>query len=213
MKKAIVLGSTGMVGSQLVDLLISTTEYAEIITFVRRPSGKIHPKLKEYVVNFDDIQSWSQYIQGDVLFSCMGTTLAQAKSKENQFKIDYTYQYNVAEIASKNEVNTYVLVSSAGANAKSSTFYMQMKGKLDEAVKSLAFKNLIILRPGQLYGDRNEKRMGEKIGLSVMFFLNKIGILSKYKPIHAMEVAKAMLAAVNKQKSATYTLDELFELI
>jgi len=213
MKKAIVLGSTGMVGSQLVDLLISTSEYAEIITFVRRPSGKIHPKLKEYVVNFDDIQSWSQYIQDNVLFSCMGTTLAQAKSKENQFKIDYTYQYNVAEIASKNEVNTYVLVSSAGANAKSSTFYMQMKGKLDEAVKSLAFKNLIILRPGQLYGDRNEKRMGEKIGLSVMFFLNKIGILSKYKPIHAMEVAKAMLAAVNKQKSATYTLDELFELI
>lgn len=213
MKKAIVLGSTGMVGSQLVDLLISTTEYAEIITFVRRPSGKTHPKLKEYVVNFDDIQSWSQYIQGDVLFSCMGTTLAQAKSKENQFKIDYTYQYNVAEIASKNEVNTYVQVSSAGANAKSSTFYMQMKGKLDEAVKSLAFKNLIILRPGQLYGDRNEKRLGEKIGLSVMFFLNKIRILSKYKPIHAMEVAKAMLSAVKKQKSAIYTLDELFELI
>ena len=213
MKKAIVLGSTGMVGSQLVDLLISTTEYAEIITFVRRPSGKTHPKLKEYVVNFDDIQSWSQYIQGDVLFSSMGTTLAQAKSKENQFKIDYTYQYNVAEIASKNEVNTYVLVSSAGANSKSSTFYMQMKGKLDEAVKSLAFKNLIILRPGQLYGDRNENRLGEKIGLSVMFFLNKIGILSKYKPIHAMEVAKAMLSAVKKQKSAIYTLDELFELI
>lgn len=212
MKKAIVLGATGMVGSQLVDLLISTTEYAEIITFVRRPSGKTHPKLKEYVVNFDDIQSWSQYIQGDVLFSCMGTTLAQAKSKANQFKIDYTYQYNVAEIASKNEVNTYVLVSSAGANAKSSTFYMQMKGKLDEAVKSLAFKNIIILRPGQLYGDRNEKRLGEKMGLSVMFFLNKIGIFKKYKPIHAMEVAKAMLAAVKKQKSAIYTLDELFEL-
>ncbi len=213
MKKAIVLGSTGMVGSQLVDLLISTTEYTEIVTFVRRPSGKTHPKLKEYVVNFDDIQSWSQYIQGDVLFSCMGTTLAQAKSKENQFKIDYTYQYNVAEIASKNEVNTYVLVSSAGANSKSSAFYMQMKGKLDEAVKSLAFKNLIILRPGQLYGDRNEKRLGEKIGLSVMFFLNKIGILSKYKPIHAMEVAKSMLSAVKKQKSAIYTLDELFALI
>lgn len=213
MKKAIVLGSTGMVGSQLVDLLISTTEYTEIVTFVRRPSGKTHPKLKEYVVNFDDIQSWSQYIQGDVLFSCMGTTLAQAKSKENQFKIDYTYQYNVAEIASKNEVNTYVLVSSAGANSKSSAFYMQMKGKLDEAVKSLAFKNLIILRPGQLYGDRNEKRLGEKIGLSVMFFLNNIGILSKYKPIHAMEVAKSMLSAVKKQKSAIYTLDELFELI
>lgn len=88
-----------------------------------------------------------------------------------------------------------------------------MKGKLDEAVKSLAFKNLIILRPGQLYGNRNEKRLGEKIGLSVMFFLNKIRILSKYKPIHAMEVAKAMLSAVKKQKSAIYTLDELFELI
>jgi len=206
MKKAIVLGSTGMVGSQLVDLLISTSEYAEIITFVRRPSGKIHPKLKEYVVNFDDIQSWSQYIQGDVLFSCMGTTLAQAKSKENQFKIDYTYQYNVAEIASKNEVNTYVLVSSAGANAKSSTFYMQMKGKLDDAVKSLAFKNLIILRPGQLYGDRKEKRMGEKIGLSVMFFLNKIGILSKYKPMCELATYVPILCIFNMQICETFII-------
>jgi len=100
----------------------------------------------------------------------MGTTIAQAKTKENQYKIDYTYQYNVAETASANGVQTYVLISSAGANPKSTVFYSKMKGQLDEAVLKLPFKNIIILRPDQLYGNRTEKRLGEKVGLSVMFF-------------------------------------------
>ena len=147
-----------------------------------------------------------------MLFSTLGTTIAQAKTKENQYKIDFTYQFTVAEIAAGNGVTNYVLISSAGADSKSKIFYSNMKGKLDDAVQSLPFKVISILRPGQLAGERIEKRFSEKIGLSVMYGLNKLGILKKYRPIHAAQVAKAMINADNNVKSGIYTLNEVHEL-
>jgi uncharacterized protein YbjT (DUF2867 family) len=212
MKKAIVIGGTGMVGTQLIKLLIDNEEFSEILSLVRRSSGIIHPKLTEQIIDFDHPKIWKELIKGDVLFSTLGTTIAQAKTKENQYKIDFTYQFTVAEIASKNRVSTYVLISSAGADSKSKIFYSNMKGKLDDAISHLPFQVISILRPGQLTGDRTEKRMGEKIGLSVMTMLNKLGILKKYRPIHASQVAKAMINAASKTKSEIYTLQEVHEL-
>jgi uncharacterized protein YbjT (DUF2867 family) len=212
MKKAIVIGSTGMVGTQLIQLLLESKEYSEIVSLVRRPSGITHPKLAEYPVDFDKPETWSNLVAGDVLFSALGTTIARAKTKENQFKVDFTYQYSVAEVAAKNGVSRYVLVSSAGANSKSGTFYLKMKGKLDEAVQSLPFEVISILRPGQLDGDRLEKRFGEKAGLKVMAFFNKMGLFKRYKPIHARKVALAMINAAWRNKSETYTLDKVFDL-
>lgn len=212
MKKAIVIGSTGMVGNELLKLLILSEEYSEIVSLVRRSSGINHPKLNEQIVNFDQLYRWSHLVTGDVLFSALGTTIANAKIKAAQFKVDYTYQFGVAEIAAKNGVSNYVLVSSAGANSKSKAFYMNMKGQLEDAVKSLPFKVISILRPGQLAGNRKENRTGEKIGISLIYSFNKIGILKKYKPIQTFLVARAMINAADKKESGSYTLDQVFEL-
>lgn len=212
MKKAIVIGSTGMVGTQLIQLLLESKEYSEIVSLVRRSSGITHPKLTEYTVDFDKPETWSNLVSGDVLFSTLGTTIARAKTKENQYKVDFTYQYTVAEIAAKNGVTRYVLVSSAGANSKSGTFYMSMKGKLDEAVQSLPFEVISILRPGLLHGDRVEKRFGEIFAYKILKVISKIGFLNKYKPIDAQQVAMAMINAAKSKESNSYTLDELFEL-
>lgn len=201
-----------MVGTQLIKLLLESKEYSEIVSLVRKSSGITHPKLAEYIVDFDNPETWSNLVAGDVLFSTLGTTIARAKTKENQFKVDFTYQYSVAKVGAKNGVTHYVLVSSAGANSQSSAFYMNMKGKLDEAVQSLPFEVISILRPGQLAGDRVEKRFGEKMGLKVMFFLNKLGLFLRYKPIHARTVALAMINAARKNNSETYTLEKVFEL-
>lgn len=213
MKKAIVLGSTGMVGTQLIDLLLQSNDYAEVVSLVRRASGITHSKLNEQVVDFDKPETWSNFVKGDVLFSCMGTTIAKAKTKDNQYKIDYSYQYNVAEAASKHGVSTYVLVSSAGANENSVTFYTHMKGQLDADVQKLPFKVISILRPGQLYGDRTENRVAEKIALSIMFALNKLGVFKKFKPIHAREVAQAMINSADNKENRIFTLDEVFGLL
>jgi uncharacterized protein YbjT (DUF2867 family) len=213
MKKAIVIGSTGMVGKQLIKQLLVRNDCSEIISFVRQKSGVVHPKLSEIVIDFDKPESWNNLVKGDVLYSCLGTTLRQAKTKANQFKVDFEYQYKFAEIASQNGVSNYILISSAGANAKSNLFYMNMKGKLEEAVKKLPFKVISILQPGQLTGERNEKRIGENIGLVFMSILNNFGLFKRYKPIKDCQVAAAMINASEKTHSNTYTLDKVFELL
>jgi len=212
MKKAIVIGGTGMVGLQLVKQLIEDEKYDEIISLVRRSSGINNPKLQEKIINFDEPESWSDLVTGDVLFSTLGTTIAQAKTKDAQFKVDYTYQFIVAETAAKNGVETYVLISSAGANSKSRVFYTNMKGKLEDAVRALSFKQITIIRPGQLAGNRAEKRKSEKIALSIMYFINKLGLLKRYKPIQAYQVAQAMINAAENKNSGIYSLDKVFEL-
>lgn len=208
--KAIVLGATGMVGAALLNQLLASDEYTSVSIFVRRSTQLKHAKLSEFVVDFDRFETWKSQVQGDVLFSCLGTTLAQAGSKANQFKVDYSYQYEMAKIASENGVKSLVLVSSAGANATSGNFYLSMKGKLDDAVRQLPFRTVSILRPGQLYGDRKQKRNLEKLAVRFMFLMNGIGLLRRFRPIHANEVAKAMMQVVTSPKSGIYTLDELF---
>jgi uncharacterized protein YbjT (DUF2867 family) len=212
MKKAIVIGSTGMVGTQLIKLLIENEEYNEIVSLVRRESGVKHQKLKEYIIDFEKPESWSYLVTGNVLFSTLGTTIAKAKTKDAQFKVDFTYQFEVAEMAAKNGVTRYVLVSSSGASSKSANFYLNMKGKLEDVVQSLPFEVISILRPGQLDGNRTENRIGEKMGLSVMYGFNKLGLLTRFKPIQAVQVAKAMINAAQQRKSASYTLDEVHKL-
>jgi uncharacterized protein YbjT (DUF2867 family) len=212
MKKAVVIGGTGMVGVQLIKLLIETDEFSEVVSLVRRVSGVKHPKFNEYIIDFDKPETWSKLVIGDVLFSTLGTTLAKAKSKDNQYRIDFEYQYITAEIAAKNGITNYVLVSSAGASSKSTIFYSQMKGKLEDAVSLLPFKTISILRPGQLDGERTEKRAGEKVGLSFMYFMNKIGLFKRYRPIQAVQVARAMIHASQKPESASYTLAEVHKL-
>ena len=212
MKKAIVIGGTGMVGARLINLLLENNEFSEVISLVRRSGNVVHPKLNEVIIDFEKPEEWINFVVGDVLFSTLGTTLANAKTKEAQFKVDFTYQFLVADIAAQNGVSNYVLVSSAGANPQSAVFYSQMKGKLDAAVKSLPFEYISILRPGQLDGSRTENRIGEKLSLAVMYGLNKIGILRKYRPIEDVDVAKAMIHASQKCESGIYTLNEVHDL-
>lgn len=212
LRTALVIGSTGMVGRELVTQLCESSEFEQVISFVRRSSGFSHPKLQEHVVNFDQPESWKELLKGDVLFSCMGTTLAAAGSKASQYKVDYTYQYETARMAAENNVPVYVLVSSTGANANSALFYPKIKGQLDEAVQKLGFKSVQILRPGQLYGERQQKRSAELFAVKMMFAMNSLGLFKKYKPIHASEVAKAMISAAKRTGSNIFTLDELFKL-
>jgi uncharacterized protein YbjT (DUF2867 family) len=212
MKTAIVLGATGLVGSALVQNLLYSHEYTQVKLFVRRESGMYHPKVIEYIVDFDKPDAWRELVTGDVLFSTLGTTLAVAGSKANQYRVDFSYQYQMAQIAAQNGVPTYVLVSSAGAKAKSFNFYLSMKGQLDDAVQLLPFKQVTILRPGQLFGNRLQKRVTEKWAIKLMFLMNKMGLFQKYRPIHANKVAQAMINVSLHQQSGIYSLESIFEL-
>lgn len=217
MKKrtANIIGATGLVGTQLVQLILEDDRFEQLNIYTRHSTGFNHPKIKEQLVDFEQIDQWKSQIKGDILFSSLGTTLKKAGSVNKQFLIDYTYQFNVAEAAAQQGVSTYVLISSAGANSNSRLFYSKMKGELDEDVRKLNFEKTIILRPSILDGNRLEKRTTEQISLKIARWITKF-IFQKYRPIHAKTVAKAMINAVFIEHQtpaySIYELDELFEI-
>lgn len=208
-----IIGATGLVGKQLVELLLKDENFEKVKIFVRRDSGIQHSKLEEHVVDFGNDKTWKEKLKGDVLFSTLGTTLKQAGSKEKQYEIDFTLNYNFAKAAKANGIENYVLVSSIGANAKSGIFYTRIKGELDDAVGKLGFENLAILRPSSLTGNRKEKRMGEIITIPLATFFTKF-IFKKYRPIADTIVAKAMInVALNpSQNKFIWEGLEVFEL-
>ena len=118
-----------------------------------------------------------------MLFSALGTTKKDAGSKEDQYKIDFTYQYEFAKLASDNGIDKYVLVSSIGANEKSELFYPKMKGALEEAVKKLQFKNIHIFQPPMLIRQSDKIRKVEKNGIAIINKLNAVGLFKSQKPM------------------------------
>lgn len=196
-----VIGATGLVGKKLVELLLENENFGKVRIFVRRETGLKHPKLEQQIVDFSQTESWEKQLTGDVLFSALGTTLKQAGSKEKQYEIDFTFNLNFAQKAKENGIENYVLVSSVGANSKSSVFYTRIKGELDEAVSKIGFQNLSILRPASLTGDRENRRLVEDISVPVLNFLSRF-VLKNYRPISDETVAKAMIkGALNKNQN------------
>lgn len=208
-----IIGATGLVGKQLVQLLLQNDSFEKVRIFVRRDSGLHHPKLEQQIVDFSDEQSWSNLLVGDVLFSALGTTLKQAGGKEKQYEIDFTFNLDFAKKAKQNGIENYILVSSVGANSKSKVFYTRMKGELDDEVAKIGFENLTILRPSSLTGNRDEKRIAEIISIPVTTFLTKF-MFKKYRPIAGKTVARAMINAALKpdENKTIWEGDEVFEL-
>ena len=190
--KALVIGATGAVGKDLVQQLIEDSSFERVDIFVRREVKIPSAKLVAHVVDFDHPETWADQLKGDVLFSCMGTTIKAAGSQEAQWRVDYTYQYEAAKAAKANGVPTYVLVSAIGANPKSKVFYTRMKGELDDAVQKLGFEGCFILRPPSLIR-KGTDRFGEKAGIVAIRAFNAIGLMRNYTPMPTEAVAAAMI--------------------
>jgi len=201
--KALVIGATGATGKDLVNQLLNDKDFEEVNVFVRKPIDIQDNKLKVHVVDFEKPTEWKDSVKGDVAFSCLGTTLKSAGSKEAQRKVDFDYQYEFAKAAKENEVDDYVLVSAYGANSKSKIFYSKMKGELEEAVKQLHFNKITIFKPGMLER-KDSERTGEVLGSRIIKFANKLGLLESQKPLPTDILAKAMINSA-KIKSNGYS--------
>ncbi len=201
--KALVLGATGATGKDLVEKLLADPDFTEVHTFVRKTVANENSKLHQHVVDFEQPNEWKNLVKGDVAFSCLGTTLKTAGSKEEQKKVDVDYQYNFAKIARENGVEDYILVSAYGANSKSKIFYSRMKGELEDEVKKLHFNKITIFQPGMLER-KNTQRTGEVLGGKIIKFANKFGMLESQKPLPTSVLAQAMINSA-KIKSNGYS--------
>ncbi len=193
--KAVIAGSTGLTGSSLTFELLARDEFTDITCLVRTVPEEKQKGLTFIKTDFDMIHY--EKFKADTAFSCLGTTIKNAGSKENFYRVDFHYNLMFAEACKNHGVERFILMSALGADSKSSIFYNRVKGELEEAIINLNFKSLTIVRPSLLEGPRIESRPGELIFRKVMSFMNPllIGGLRRYRSINVDKIATAMAEA------------------
>ena len=202
MKTALIIGGTGLIGSQLLNILLNSSEYDKVISFVKRDTGLKNPKLIQHIIDFDRPETYQDLVRGDDFFCTIGTTIKRAGTKEAFRKVDFEYPQQFATIALENKVKQFLMISSIGADSSSSNFYLKTKGEIEDFLKNCNFEGVSILRPSILMGDRNEFRLGERIGIFIMksFSFLFLGNFRKYKPIQSKTVAEALFIIAKKSK-------------
>ena len=214
-KIAAIFGATGLVGSNLLNLLRDNPDYIKMLVFNRKSQLYKHDKIEEILVDWKDSEMIKNQLIADEIFCCVGTTIKKAGSKKAFREVDLDIPVKLAKIAENNKVKKLLIVSSVGADAKSKNFYLQTKGIMEEEVLKHNVPNIHFFRPSMLLGKRNEFRAGEEAGKLFMRLLNPLmfGTLKKYKAIPASVVAKAMInVAKNTDAKIIYNSDELWEL-
>jgi uncharacterized protein YbjT (DUF2867 family) len=206
-KTALVVGATGLVGGHLVAQLLENPAYTTVVALVRRPLGLSHPKLRQEIFDFE--RPDADKVKGDDIFCALGTTLRKAGSEEAQRRIDCTYPAEVGRIARQNGVRQYLLVSSLGADASASNFYLRIKGELEQNIQSLGFECFISARPSILLGNRNEFRLGERVGIALARLFAPL-IPRRYRGIQAAKVAAALVALANEGRQGTHFVESDF---
>lgn len=207
MKVAIIIGSTGLVGSHLVEQLTQSNLYSKVVLLNRRKSSYNNPKIEEHLIDFDkpDLRAFS----GEDVYCAIGTTIKKAGSKEAQFKIDCEYPSHLAKLLKERGAKQFMLVSSLGANASSSNFYLRTKGQLEKNIEALNYETAVILRPSFILGDRKEFRFGEKLGIAVFKFLSPllIGALKRYRGVQASAIAHTMITKAKQNLKGTHIIE------
>ncbi|QGT99474.1 Nucleoside-diphosphate-sugar epimerase [Candidatus Syntrophocurvum alkaliphilum] len=205
-KTALIVGATGLVGSELLIILLQSNEYNKVIIWVRQHTNISNKKLEEKVIDFEEIESYKIDNKVDHVYCCLGTTMKKAKSKDAFTKVDLHYPLALARWAKNKGVSQFLVVTTIGANANSMIFYNSVKGQLEEALCSLELNGLQIFRPSLLLGDRNELRLGEYTAAKITRFIPFIfkGPMKSYKPIEGKKVACTMYKVAKKEKSGAY---------
>ena len=165
MKTALIFGSSGLIGNQILKLLINDDNYNKIKIFVRSAQEINIPKVEIILTDFKNLDNYKDNIKGDDCYFCIGTTKKNALDKNEYRRIEYNIPVDVAKIAKSNSVKSFIYVSSGFADPNSSGDYLKNKGEVEEELKKLNFNNLGIMRPAFLMGNRKEKRIGVKLVL------------------------------------------------
>ena len=216
-KSAVVFGSTGLVGGELVRELSEHSGFERITAVARKSLQVTHPKLEVLVLDdYSHLEDYKDKCKADTYFCCIGTTIKIAGTKEKFKQVDLEIPKNIARLAEKLSVSSLVVISSIGANEKSANFYLKTKGEMEKSVRSIYTGNLKIVRPSLLMGNRTEFRFAEKAS---SFFMKAagwlfVGPMKKYRGIYARDVARAMIISTDlPAEKVILESDELHDII
>lgn len=218
MRAAIVVGATGLTGTSLVKQLCENDEYVSVTVIARRELAFMHPKLEVKIRNFDTLEEKDIELAHE-LYCCLGTTIKKAGSREEFEKVDFEYPLTIASLAKKRGIPHILVITAMGANENSPFYYNRVKGKLEHDLMEIGLQRLSIIRPSLLVGEREEFRLGEKVGEQVLKFVKPllVGPLKRSRSIEASQVAKAMIVIAlqqhgTKQPVTVYQSQELAKL-
>lgn len=195
--RAIVIGATGATGKELTRQLLDDPRISAVVVLTRRPFFPSGEKLREVVVDFEQLPAYADEIHGDVAFSCLGTTRREAGGTTAQWRVDHDYQLTFAKLCRQKGINHFVLLSSAGAGENSLFFYSRMKGTLENAVKALGFPSLTIIQPGPILRPQSTRK-GEVAAARLLVLLNRVGLFPDYRPISTSTLARAIIQACHQ---------------
>ncbi|MFC2428084.1 MAG: NAD-dependent epimerase/dehydratase family protein [Campylobacter sp.] len=196
-KTALVAGATGAVGREIARGLCEDGNYDKIIVWARRELNFSHEKLETQIINFDEIKD-IRPCEVDEIFCALGTTMKQAGSRGQFYKVDVSYPVNIAKWGIASGARRFALISSQGANERSRFFYLRAKGKAEKKIAALGFKSLQIARLPAIKSEREQVRMGELFTIWLFGLLPKF-ILTNYRPMSAKDIAAAVIAAAQTE--------------
>ncbi len=208
-KKAIVLGASGLIGSQLVYLLLKDETFSQVTLFVRKELSFSDNKLKQITIEFNDLESYNSEFDGSVIFLCLGTTRKKTPNLEDYRAIDYGITLRAAKLAKSAGIEEVHLISAIGANSKSIIFYNKLKGEIEEDLIKIGFESTYIYQPSMLIGARGESRPTELIFQKLMPFIDlfMIGKLKKYRSVSKEKLAQAILNYQSNTKKGIHLIN------
>lgn len=207
-RTALIAGATGLVGTYCLRLLLASPSYGRVTAVVRRRMPVNHPNFVQHVVDFERLGDLALSSCDDV-FCALGTTIRKAGSQAAFRRVDFDYARMIAEVGLRSGAQRFMLTSSVGADPNSRNFYLRTKGELEQAVASLPFAAVHILRPSLLLGTRTESRFGEGVAQAIIPIVAPLlrGEYSKYRPIPAQTVAAAMVYAAGTNVTGVHVYE------
>ena len=203
-KTAIILGATGLTGNILLEKLIEDKRYETIKLFSRSKIEGLPTKVKQFIGDLLELDQFKADFTADEVYCCIGTTAKKTPNRTLYKQIDYGITVTAAKLSKENNIPTFLVISAMGANKKSNVFYNKIKGEMEHDVLQQNIKNTVILRPSLIGGKRNERRLLEKIGLTVFKIIQPlfIGPLKEYQIVYAESIAQAMINLANNTSHA-----------
>lgn len=205
-KRALIFGASGFIGGYLLDRALASKAYDTVIVVVRHYLPIEHPKLTQYIADHESLPSIKHLLIADDVFCAVGTTKKKTPDKAIYHKIDYGFPVDASKIAKENGAKAFFFVSSVGADANSSVFYLKTKGEAERDIIKVGYDRTHIFRPAALIGDRKESRKLEKIGGALSRLLSPLlrGPWKKFRPINGADLAEAMLNSAQTKKSGVH---------